>query len=354
MPERAPGQNLRHRALRALSSELRLGQFLSLLRREEPDMRADLHDDHPRREKAQTRSGHFARVLALAALLALAHGLLAACGGDDEPDSIAIDAEIEITTERDSATTEQDVPAESDAMAAPDTAAASEQVRLGNRFDWCADVQRVWDERDEAAVALAAARAEFDEALRAQDSATDELDKAEALDAYFDADDQLRVVGSDHTRAAEAAIEQLHRARGSVTTGTEGVALERAWEALIAADPAVAAASDAVPADEPLPEHPDTALRGLEDEVRHELGVPLMIHEELNPEESDQEREERLAKEQEAQEAHEAVEKELERRIAEIEREWNEYRNLASLLWETVAGSPGYTAFKESFRESCA
>ncbi|MYA85680.1 MAG: hypothetical protein F4Y12_08875 [Acidimicrobiaceae bacterium] len=321
-------------------------------------MPAEPHDDHPGRDRALTRRGHVTNGLALAALLSLVLGLLSACGGDDEPDSIAIDAEIEITAERDSSATsttaERSGSDESDAMAAPTITAASEQVRLGNRFDWCADIQRVWDERDKAAVALAAGEAALEEAQRAQDLATDELDRAEATDAYFDAYDQLYVLGSDHTRAAEAAIEQLHRARGSVTTGTEGVALERAWEALIAADPAVAAASDAVPADEPLPEHPDTALRGLEDEVRHELGVELTGPPEENPEESDQERDERLAKEREAQEAHEAVEKELERRIAEIEREWNEYRNLASLLWETVAGSPGYTAFKESLRESCA
>ena len=52
-------------------------------------MRADSHDAHPASEKAQTRSGHLAGVLALAALLALVLGLLSACGGDGSDDDPA-------------------------------------------------------------------------------------------------------------------------------------------------------------------------------------------------------------------------------------------------------------------------
>lgn len=311
-------------------------------------MRADSHDAYPAFYEAPTGRGHVTRGLALTTLLALALGLLSACGGDDEPDSIAIDAEIEITAERDSAPTS--TAAESDAMAAPDTAAASERVQLGNRFDWCADVQRVWDELDEAAVALAAAEVELDEAWRAQDSATDELDIAEATDAMFAADERFIVALSDYDSVAEQAVELLHLARGAAGTGTDAVAFRRAWEALTAADPAVASASEVVPADGSVPESPDQARRWIEGEVWFDLGFGLGAP--TPPEMTSDE--ERLAWEREASEIQKAFDEEFEKRLAEVERRWKDYLHLEVLLGETVAGSPAYTAYKESFRESCA
>ena len=62
-------------------------------------MRADSHDGHPASYKAPTRRGHAARGLALAALLALALGLLSACGGDggdDDPAASLSSAATEI------------------------------------------------------------------------------------------------------------------------------------------------------------------------------------------------------------------------------------------------------------------
>ena len=328
-------------------------------------MPADSRDIHPACDKALTTRGHVARGLGLAALLALVLGLLAGCGGDDEPDSIAIDAEIEIATQPDSAVTsataEQVDSGELDATAAPATTAVFERVRLGDRFEWCPSIQAMWDEFDEAAVALAAAEAEADDAQRALDMATDELDRVEATDVLFTAWDQLDVAHSHYQSAEEQAVEQLHLARGSRTTGTEGVAFERAWEALTTVDPDVLAASELVslpPApradgaptvsDWKAPESPDAARHDLWQELALELGLFQAEMGETTTEE------ERLARDKVVKEIEAEVDRQLEERLKEVARRWEEHQTLEALLTETVSGSPAYAAFKESFRESCA
>ena len=268
----------------------------------------------------------------MATLLALPIGLLSACGDDGEPETIAIDAEIEITPQPDSAA-DQDDPAQPDTTTDSALTPASERVRLGNRFEWCSPIQNMWDELDEAAVALAAVDAEAEDAQRALDRATDELDRAEAADVLYTAWDKLDAAYSDHSHIVQQAVDQLHRARETTGSGTEEVALSRAWEALAAADPALLAASDAElvavpPAALPAPEQPPE---------------PVF--------ESDEEREAALAKEAEQRAEREELEREWEREQEEYERVQT---TLSILMWETAAGSPAYTAFKESFRESCA
>ena len=177
-------------------------------------MHADSHDDKATFDKAQTRTGRTVRALAVTALLALAIGLLSACGGDDEPDKIAIDAEIEITTERDPVDTstpaDEDVPAEPEATTAPVATAASERVRLGDRFEWCPSVQAVWDNLDDAVAGLATGEIVVDNAQRAFDEASDELDKAEARNLLDIAYENYQQHETNYSLATDRAVEQIY------------------------------------------------------------------------------------------------------------------------------------------------
>ena len=78
----------------------------------------------------------------------LAVALLAAgCGGDDateEPEGTQADGVSEVTTDGDRPAT----TTTSDSAAQPEPTDAAPQpvlVRLGDRFGWCADIQRTWD-----------------------------------------------------------------------------------------------------------------------------------------------------------------------------------------------------------------
>ena len=329
-------------------------------------MVADSHDAKTAFDNGLSRNSRIVRALAVAALLALPMGLLSACGDDDEPDKIAIDPEIEIATERDSAVTsttaEKDGFVESDATAAPATTAASEPVRLGDRFEWCPSVQIVWDDLDDAVAGLVTGAIVVDNAQRAVDEATDELDKAEARNLLDIAYENYQQHETNYSLATDRAVEQIYQARESYESDTiyrndptidiqrssGGIAFSRAWEALTAVDPAVMVASDAVPADEPVPKNPDVARRDLEQELSWELGLfDAMLTEPTSEEE-------RLASDREVTEIKKEVAKQLEERLKEAEREWKEHQHLETLLWDTVAGTPAYTAFKASFRESCA
>ena len=86
-------------------------------------MDADSHDAKTTFDNEQTKKSRAVRALTVAALLVLPLGLLSACGGDDEPETIAIDAEIEITTQPDSA-------ADQDAAAQPDTTTDATRTTL--------------------------------------------------------------------------------------------------------------------------------------------------------------------------------------------------------------------------------
>ena len=212
----------------------------------------------------------------------------AACGGGDDSDLAdgAADERPEtFTTSGAGQEGSPEVSSEADATtdgeemdsAAPDTASEAAPldspsgtepqdssqpvVRLGNRFEWCADVQTVWDAYDEALATFQVSEAALQEAQAAFDAATDELDRAEvsgvldiAAASHTGAQDALdRAWGRAARYLAEtrqiANRERMHQASANVVRGDETfqIAVDRAWEALLGADSELAALSAAVP-----------------------------------------------------------------------------------------------------------
>ena len=104
--------------------------------------------------------------------------LAAACGGDEDSAEEPAEQASEVTTsdgdQPDSGATER---ADLDGDAAPTTAPPP----LGERFQWCGEVQSVLDRQAQAQAQDDAAVAEHVAAWEAWNAATDELDKAEAL-----------------------------------------------------------------------------------------------------------------------------------------------------------------------------
>lgn len=162
---------------------------------------------------------------------------VAACGSDTDND------------QADTASTVSPQPAEPDAAqpettqseTAPSTEGASATaaqpttaVQLGNRFEWCAEVQTGWDGHTAALMAADEATEALSRAAAAHAAATDELDAAEAAAvleaaeyAYLDA-----LGGVDWH--AEAAIEPLLRSAAPEDwhgDDTQDIAYARAWEA---------------------------------------------------------------------------------------------------------------------------
>ena len=210
--------------------------------------------------------------------------IAAACGGGDDsaPSGSGDDTLPETFTTSDAGqegSPEPDVTIEGAPQdsAAPDTASeaapldstsATEPqdssqpvVRLGNRFEWCPDVQAVWDAYDETLATVQVSEAALQEAQAAFDAATDELDRAEVSGV-------LDIAAANHTDAQDAfdrawgrAVqylgqtrqianrERMHQASANVVRGDETfqIAVDRAWEALLGADSELAALAAAVP-----------------------------------------------------------------------------------------------------------
>lgn len=120
-------------------------------------------------------------------------------------------------------------------------------VRLGDRFDWCADLQGVWDAHDEAHAVQLVAEAVLVEAEAAYGAATDELDRAEALEEVEQSRSAFReaVQAGDENRfvAANALFITYERHRNNGADPL-GVASSRAWLAFI--DAADAPTLDAI------------------------------------------------------------------------------------------------------------
>ena len=66
-------------------------------------------------------------------------------------------------------------------------------VRLGDRFGWCADIQRTWDWLAEIQGQVDAVEAARLDAQAALEAATDDLDRAEALQALESAERELHI-----------------------------------------------------------------------------------------------------------------------------------------------------------------
>ena len=112
--------------------------------------------------------------------------------------------------------------------------AAEPEVRLGDRFMWCVQIQRAWDINLDALGAALAAVVDHNEALVALSDATDELDRAEAVEQIDELEERADdLIFNYHHRASAfgAQIGELNAGAG----GSQGVAYSRAREAFEAA-----------------------------------------------------------------------------------------------------------------------
>lgn len=171
-------------------------------------------------------------------------GLVAvACGGDTEPSDSGAQTGLSVDT---AAAPVAD--AGGGAVEAPAVAelSAVESVRLGARFGWCTDVQGAWDSTADALSATIAVVAAYYEALLTADTATDDLDRAEAaeraaaLEQLVDdaLDRYTAVIAAATGQPRTAATGLLQMVEGVATAdagGTQAVAYQRAREAHAAA-----------------------------------------------------------------------------------------------------------------------
>ena len=214
---------------RGLPESLQVTRPLRWLMHRHGSLRAGSHGverhpmlDHP--EKGATMR----RVRLLAVLVAFVV-VAAACGDDDgdQSDPVPEPATVVPTSVAEPAADRRDIEQFS-------TAAESAQVQLGDRFGWCLEVQVAWNGNLDALRAALAAVVDHNEALVAFNDATDELDRAEAIERIDEleerADDLIRVY---HVWASGfyAQIRDLNAG----VEGSKGVAYTRAREAFEAA-----------------------------------------------------------------------------------------------------------------------
>ena len=88
--------------------------------------------------------------------------------------------------------------------------------------------------------------ANYEEALDAYETTTDELDRAEARQALDDLGRSYNELLDEAQEALDEAVWQLYDARRAQGGQPEGIAYRRAWEALLSAAPDVAGLSAAV------------------------------------------------------------------------------------------------------------
>ncbi len=199
------------------------------------------------------------------ALASLVLSLLAAACGSDDGGGEALNADIftgaTTTRAQPQGSGEPDAPAgdeQQDALVEPrltvlDSAQVTDQAvadasgeadawspqQLGDRFEWCADIQAIWERQVQAQAQVDVAGAAYLAAFDAYNSATDELDRAEAfqaVEATFQRYEDLRSDLEDVTYDAASVLAPGFRG----TDETQSIALERAREAYSAnADPIV-------------------------------------------------------------------------------------------------------------------
>lgn len=206
--------------------------------------------------------------------------LAAGCGSDDtspEPEhsqtpdmaESATDGDLglDTATEPDSAQRADQQGAGAAAEAGAGGEAASAAVpRLGDRFAWCADIRAIWERQVQAQAQADAAEAAYQTALSAYESATDELDKAEASQNAEAALRRYENLESDLQDAAAAAADMLSSGPSGADE-TQRIALERARAAYSAsADPSVQELLSMTPSRDPLQPAPYS-----EDEAAIEL-----------------------------------------------------------------------------------
>ena len=224
----------------------------------------------------------------------------AACGGgdDSDPSDRAAGEPPETFTTSDSGSgdsSEADPDGTQQDAAAPDTASDAEPldstsgtepqdssqpetfsqpvVLLGDRFEWCADVEAVWTNHEQTVANFLASESEYEEVLAAYESAADELDRAEIRETLNEAERSYNESHDKFLQVLTGAAFRLRQARGTYGDRPEDIAVQRAWAALLSADPELAALSAAVPDDpdpkiavprQPAPVFPDELLADLQ------------------------------------------------------------------------------------------
>ena len=132
-----------------------------------------------------------------------------------------------------------EAPSEGEDTAEPgpvDLITRIEQVELGDRFDWCSDIQETWDEYIHELTRGHSAEIALAEAQAAYEAATDELDRIEALDAFEEATKNHNNVFNRIKGSQSRAFLPIARAASTVYGVRYGetlnVAMTRAWETL--------------------------------------------------------------------------------------------------------------------------
>ena len=201
------------------------------------------------------------------------------------------------------------------------------EAQLGNRFEWCSDVATLWGAYATAQEALESVRAALRHAEDVHDTATDDLDRAEALQAVQDAREVLELAEWAYGGARRSLHDDLASAYSQPRSGhSRGVAYVRAWSAFVShADPRTLTA---------IADH-DAALAEY-DAALAEYGVIGQDAEAVY--EAD------LANARARRE--EALNAAVEALNAAVEA-------LDAAVAQPLSGSLAYDAYRDSFRESC-
>ena len=162
-----------------------------------------------------------------------------ACGDDTDPSNSGGQA----AQRADPAAATSAAGAGDGAEAAPTVVevAPVESVRLGTRFEWCPSVQDAWVRNTDGLSSVLGAVASYHQALLAVDRATDDLDRAEALehadeleqdlDTAIDGYLALYLVRDIPAGVAQGFVLQVNGLIAGDTGGTVAVAYERALDA---------------------------------------------------------------------------------------------------------------------------
>lgn len=169
-------------------------------------------------------------LIALLAVSVLAVG----CGGNDPAEEDPQPTESGVSTRDDdelttAASDSAEQPEETDIGAVPEREPQPEAVQLGDRFPWCADFRRDWDEQTQLQAQVNAAEAALQDALDATQAATDELDQAEAVQAFVAAEQTYADLMPAVAAANRLAVRSV-KPDWSTHEETEAIAVERARE----------------------------------------------------------------------------------------------------------------------------
>ena len=181
---------------------------------------------------------HNARLISATLVVAV---LSLACGGDTG-DSSAPAAVSELFASGTTLPAADTAPSSDTADTAPTFVGGAQELivfdppRLGSRFEWCGELQAVWDANVAADLGVSEAFDAAEAAGAALRAATDDLDKAEASAVLADALHAADVARSRLRPAVEQSFilmrdaERLHAERDR---SPRGIAYTRAWQAFV-------------------------------------------------------------------------------------------------------------------------